>query len=118
MANQLYANRALGEISGSMFEAASRIQGLGDAIVCAIYGNLWPALGLSTAGHMSAVRDEITCVRDEIRALSRPRCLSHARAAGGGTASTGKRRNRQIQETYHRERRDADDNISVDHHAG
>jgi hypothetical protein len=39
VANQLYANRALGEISGSMFEAASRIQGLGDAIVSAIYGN-------------------------------------------------------------------------------
>jgi len=71
VANQLYANRALGEISGSMFEAASRIQGLGDAIVCAIYGNLWPALGLSTAGQLSAVCDEIKSVRDEIRAPSR-----------------------------------------------
>jgi hypothetical protein len=118
VANQLYANRALGEISGSMFEAASRIQGLGDAIVCAIYGNLWPALGLSTAGQLSAVCDEIKSVRDEIRTPSRSLRLSHSRAAGSGTASTGKRRNRQIQETYHRERRDEDDNISVDHHAG
>src|ERR1700722_12334438 len=68
VANQLYANRTLGEISVSMFEAASRIQGLGDAIVGAIYGNLWPALGLSTAGQLSAVRDDIASVRDEIRA--------------------------------------------------
>jgi hypothetical protein len=68
------------------------------------------------------MRDEIASVYDEIRATSRTLHSSYAsparRADGGGTAFSGKWRNRQIQGTSHPDRRDDDRNIAVDHHTG
>ena len=68
-ANGLYANRAFGEIVGRGFGAALRVQRVVDAAASAIFGNLWPAIGLPTESAVSALRDEVTALRQEVRAL-------------------------------------------------
>ncbi len=68
-ANGLYANRAFGEIVGRGVGAALRVQRVVDAAASAVFGNLWPAIGLPTESVVAAIRDEVTALRQEVRAL-------------------------------------------------
>ncbi len=72
-ANQLYANRAFGEVAGRAFETALGLRRLNNALAPAFFGTLWHALGLPTASNVEALHDEATALRQEHR----------ARAAGG-----------------------------------
>lgn len=65
-ANRLYANPAFGEATGRTFEAALKLQRVGDALTSAFFANLWPALGLPTRGQINALRDEVIALRAQI----------------------------------------------------
>jgi hypothetical protein len=66
--NRVYANPVVGGVSGRLMETALRAQQAGDAIVSAVFGNLWPAIGLPSASEMHALRDEVAALREEIHA--------------------------------------------------
>ncbi len=40
-----------------------------DAVASAIFGNLWPAIGLPTALDMQALRADVKALREELRAV-------------------------------------------------
>ena len=69
-ANQLYANRAFGEVAGRAFETALGLQRLNDALAPAFFGTLWHAFGLPTASNVEALHDEARALRQEHRALA------------------------------------------------
>jgi hypothetical protein len=69
-ANQLYANRAFGEVAGRAFETALGLQRLNNALAPAFFGSLWHAPGLPTASSVEAVHDEAIALRQEHRALA------------------------------------------------
>ncbi len=69
-ANGLYANRAFGEVVGRGIGAALQVQRVVDAAASAVFGNLWPALGLPTEAAVTALRDDVKALRQEVRALS------------------------------------------------
>ncbi len=69
-ANQLYANRAFGEVAGRAFETALGLQRLNDALAPAFFGTLWHALGLPTASSVEALHDETRALHQEHRALA------------------------------------------------
>ncbi len=70
-ANQLYANRAFGEVAGRAFETALGLQRLNDALAPAFFGSLWHALGLpTTASNVETLHDETRALRQEHRALA------------------------------------------------
>jgi hypothetical protein len=96
-ANQLYANRLTGGITSPMFEAALRLQRIGDAIASAIFGNLWPALELPTAGQLLMLRGDVAAFRDELRAANRPLRSDHAsdERRDDGTAPRVEQRHRR-----------------------
>src|ERR1700719_255974 len=47
--NELFANRAVGEFTGGTMETMLRIQNFGESVTAAVFGNLWPAIGLPAA---------------------------------------------------------------------
>lgn len=65
-ANRLYADPAFGQATGRTFEAALRLQRIGDALTSAFFANLWPAIGLPTQSHINALRDEVIALRQQI----------------------------------------------------
>jgi hypothetical protein len=67
-ANQVYGNPAFGTVAGRGIEAVLRVQRVGEAVASAIFGNLWPAIGLPTASELQALRDDVTALREELRA--------------------------------------------------
>ncbi len=67
-ANQLYANRAFGEVAGRAFETALRLQRLNNALAPAFFA--WHALGLPTVSTVEAPHDEARALRQEHRALA------------------------------------------------
>jgi hypothetical protein len=69
-ANQLYANRAFGEVAARAFETALGLQRLNNALAPAFFGTLWHELGLPTASSIEAVHDEAIALRQEHRALA------------------------------------------------
>ncbi len=69
-ANQLYANRAFGEVASRAFETALGLQRLNDALAPAFFGSLWHGLGLPTASSVEALHDEAMALRQEHRALA------------------------------------------------
>ncbi len=64
--NQLYRDRTVGALTGRATETALRAQSIGSALSAAFFGNLWPAIGLSTASEISALRTEIAALHEEI----------------------------------------------------
>jgi hypothetical protein len=79
-ANQLYANRAFGEVAGRAFETALGLQRLNNALAPAFFGSLWHAPGLPTASSVEALHDEAIALRQEHRALAADGHLSkHAK---------------------------------------
>jgi hypothetical protein len=73
-ANQLYANRVLGEVGSRAFETALGLQRLNNALAPAFFGTLWHALGLPTASSVEALH----ALRQEHRALAAGGHLSKA----------------------------------------
>src|SRR5579864_4252867 len=69
-ANQLYANRAFGEVAGRAFETALGLRRLNDALAPAFFGTLWHALGLPPASSVEVLHDELMALRREHRALA------------------------------------------------
>jgi hypothetical protein len=72
-ANQLYANRTLGEVAGRAFETALGLRRLNNALASAFFGTLWSAVGFPTANSVEALHDQPMALHQERR----------ARAAGG-----------------------------------
>lgn len=68
-ANELYANRAFGEVVGRGLGAALQVRRVVGAAASAVFGNLWPAIGLPTESSVAALRDEVGLLRQEVRAL-------------------------------------------------
>ena len=76
--NQLYANRAFGEVGSRAFETALGLRRLNHALASAFFGTLWSALGLPTASSVEALHDEAMALRHEHRALAAGGHLSKA----------------------------------------
>jgi hypothetical protein len=100
-ANQLYSNRAFGEVAGRAFETALGLQRLNNALAPAFFGSLWHALGLPTVSTVEALHDEARALRQEHRALAAGGHLSKAtkvitpdQARGEDRLETGRERNR------------------------
>ena len=72
-ANELYANRAFGEVVGRGLGAALQVRRVVGAAASAVFGNLWPAIGLPTESAVAALRDEVIALRQEVRALGAER---------------------------------------------
>jgi hypothetical protein len=77
-ANQLYANRAFGEVGSRAFETALGLRRLNNALAPAFFETLWHALGLPTANSVEALHDEAMALRQEHRALAAGGHLSKA----------------------------------------
>jgi hypothetical protein len=95
-ANQLYANRAFGELAGRAFETALGLQRLNNALAPAFFGSLWHAPGLPTASSVEALHDEARELRQEHRAraagghLSKaPKVVTRDQALGEDRVETG-----------------------------
>lgn len=68
-ANELYANRAFGEVVGRGLGAALQVRRVAGAAAAAVFGNLWPAIGLPTESAVAALRDDVISLRQEVRVL-------------------------------------------------
>jgi hypothetical protein len=97
-ANQLYANRAFGEVAGRAFETALGLQRLNDALAPAFFGTLWHAFGLpTTASNVETLHDEAMALGQEHRALaagghlSKPtKVITRDQALGEDRVETGR----------------------------
>lgn len=75
--NRVYSSPVVGSVSGRLMETALRAQRVGDALTSALFGNLWPAIGIPTASEIHALREEVAGLRDEIRAGAAERGERH-----------------------------------------
>ena len=62
--NLVYANPVVGSVTGQTMERALRIQYVGSAAASAFFGNLWPAIGLPTAGQVAGLRSEVAALHE------------------------------------------------------
>lgn len=69
--NGLYSNPRVGRFTGRAMETALRVHHVGSAVASAIFGNLWPAVGLPTSTEIQALRDEVIELRQELSARAR-----------------------------------------------
>jgi hypothetical protein len=67
--NRMYANPTFGGIAGRGIQAGLQVTRVVDAVASAIFGNLWPAVGLPTALDMQALRADVKALREELRAV-------------------------------------------------
>jgi len=67
--NRMYANPAFGTLAGRGIQAGLQVTRVVDAVASAIFGNLWPAIGLPTALEMQALRADVKALREELRAV-------------------------------------------------
>jgi hypothetical protein len=65
--NRMYANPTFGTIAGRGIQAGLQVTRVVDAVASAIFGNLWPAIGLPTATDMQALRADVKALREELR---------------------------------------------------
>jgi hypothetical protein len=66
--NRVYASSLVAGISGRLIVTALQTKRVGDTLTSAVFGNLWPAIGIPTASEIHALRAEVAGLRDEIRA--------------------------------------------------
>jgi len=64
--NQFYANSLVGSLTGRTIERTLQMQRLTSAAAAAFFGNLWPAIGLPTAGEVASLRHEIAALHAEL----------------------------------------------------
>jgi hypothetical protein len=67
--NRMYANPTFGAATGRGIEAGLQVTRVVDAVASAIFGNLWPAIGLPTATDVQALRSDVMALREELRAF-------------------------------------------------
>ena len=65
--NRLYANPTFGAMTGRGIQAGLQVTRVVDAVASAIFGNLWPAIGLPTATDVQALRADVKSLREELR---------------------------------------------------
>jgi hypothetical protein len=67
--NRMYANPTFGTLAGRGIQAGLQVTRVVDAVASAIFGNLWPAIGLPTALELQALRSDVKALREELRAV-------------------------------------------------
>ncbi len=67
--NRIYANPTFGAIAGRGMQAGLQVTRVVDAVASAIFGNLWPAIGLPTATDVQALRADVKALREELRTV-------------------------------------------------
>ncbi len=95
--NRIYANPTFGAMTGRGIQAGLQVTRVVDAVASAIFGNLWPAIGLPTATDVQALRTDVKALREELRTV-RERAVEeqsedrddHAYAAAHGADSAGR----------------------------
>jgi hypothetical protein len=87
--NRMYANPTFGAVTGRGIQAGLQVTRVVDAVASAIFGNLWPAIGLPTAievqrlsTELKAMREELRAIRDQLNEGSIEENDEHAYAAG------------------------------------
>jgi len=65
--NRMYANPTFGAMAGRGVQAGLQVTRVVDAVASAIFGNLWPAIGLPTATDVQALRADVKALREELR---------------------------------------------------
>jgi hypothetical protein len=67
--NRMYANPTFGAMAGRGMQASLQVTRVVDAVASAIFGNLWPAIGLPTATDVQALRADVKALREELRTI-------------------------------------------------
>src|SRR3984893_12504777 len=67
--NRLYENPTFGAFAGRGIQTGLQVTRVVDAVASAIFGNLWPAIGLPTALELHALRADVKALREELRAV-------------------------------------------------
>jgi len=67
--NRMYANPTFGSIAGRGIQTGLQVTRVVDAVASAIFGNLWPAIGLPTATDVQALRADVKALREELRTV-------------------------------------------------
>jgi hypothetical protein len=67
--NRMYANPTFGAMAGRGIQAGLQVTRVVDAVASAIFGNLWPAIGLPTATDVQALRADVKALREELRTV-------------------------------------------------
>jgi hypothetical protein len=65
--NRMYANPTFGSLAGRGIQTGLQVTRVVDAVASAIFGNLWPAIGLPTATDVQALRADVKALREELR---------------------------------------------------
>jgi len=77
--NRMYANPVFGSIAGRGIQAGLQVTRVIDAVASAVFGNLWPAIGLPTATDVQALRADLKALREELRTVVRAEAIDEAR---------------------------------------
>ena len=67
--NRMYANPTFGSIAGRGIQTGLQVTRVVDAVASAVFGNLWPAIGLPTATDVQALRADVKALREELRTV-------------------------------------------------
>ena len=67
--NRMYANPGFGAIAGRGIQAGLQVTRVVDALASAVFGNLWPAIGLPTATDVQALHADVKALREELRTI-------------------------------------------------
>jgi hypothetical protein len=67
--NRMYANPTFGSLAGRGIQTGLQVTRVVDAVASAIFGNLWPAIGLPTATDVQALRADVKALREELRTV-------------------------------------------------
>jgi len=67
--NRMYANPTFGAVTGRGIQAGLQVTRVVDAVASAIFGNLWPAIGLPTSTEVQSLSTELKAMREELRAI-------------------------------------------------
>jgi hypothetical protein len=67
--NRMYASPTFAGLAGRGIQTGLQVTRVVDAVASAIFGNLWPAIGLPTALDMQALRADVKALREELRAV-------------------------------------------------
>ena len=67
--NRMYASPTFGALAGRGIQAGLQVTRVVDAVASAVFGNLWPAIGLPTALDVQALRADVKALREELHAV-------------------------------------------------